>query len=79
MKLCKDCDFVKTQPVQDNRGQFVTLYFCEHQECADPVSGEIMPCGVVRKDASFCGFNAKYYKKKEEPVAAPVIQLVSES
>lgn len=76
MKHCRDCHFVETQTDQTNHGQFITMFRCMHPECSDPVNAEPLPCGPARRDASFCGFNAKYYHKKEEPVKASVIQLV---
>lgn len=76
MKHCKDCEFIDKKTIQDEQGRFMTMFFCGHIECSDPVSAEPLPAGMARKEVVFCGIQGKYWKKKEEPVVAPVLQLV---
>lgn len=72
MKLCKDCKFMEKQVVAQ-QGHAQTVPVCVHDECRHPVYGDPVPCQVARQELVFCGFQAKYWVKKEEQ---PTVQLV---
>lgn len=85
MKICAECQFSEKRGMEGMGPQgpmYQTILVCKHEECRDPVDGQYtIPCVHARKDPAFCGFNAKYYKQKEEESAkepASVIQLVKE-
>lgn len=76
MKICRDCEFHKRGVVQMGPQQGL-MDVCTNSECRDPVEGNPLPCQVARQQLVFCGFEAKYFKKKEEAPKqdASVIQL----
>lgn len=76
IKICKDCYYHKRAVVDIGNGQSGMGFVCSHEDCRDPIIGDALPCNIARREIVFCGIGAKFFKEKEEPVTAPVIQLV---
>jgi hypothetical protein len=69
MKFCRDCNFKIEKSIPGPDGRIITgIWFCKHEECADPVIGEALPCVRARQDQAFCGLNGRYFKVKEQPI-----------
>jgi len=66
MRHCINCDYMQKETAQDPRsGQMYVQMYCKYSECTDPVTADPIPCSIARKEESFCGFRAKFYKKAE--------------
>lgn len=64
MKHCVNCEYMKLEVINQN-GRAGRIPFCTHEECSNPVTGEMLPCEIVRAQDSFCGLGAKYFQLKE--------------
>ena len=76
MKICKECQFADTKTLQGPQGLFVGLV-CNHNECRDVLEGNAMPCLIARQHNEYCGFAARFFKKRENaPEDAQIISIV---
>ena len=81
MKLCKDCEFVGHHVGEVQRGRETyaqTVPICTHEECRDVITGDPIMAMGARQAEVYCGFKARYWKKKEEapkPVEGNIIHL----
>ena len=75
MKICAECAFSDRVPVQVGHGQAAMATVCTNEECRDPVEGHPLPAAQARRDPSFCGIKAVFWKKKEDKPTAPLVQL----
>jgi hypothetical protein len=69
MKLCKDCHFLAATAGEMQRGRktFAQMVpICIHEECRDVITGEPIMAMGARQAEVYCGFKARYWKKKEE-------------
>lgn len=66
MKICKECEFYQSKAATDPHGNFGHILLCMHPECRDVLDGSPIPCLPARQVSQYCGFEARYYKKKEE-------------
>lgn len=66
MKICVNCTFFKREGIDMGGGQMGLAFVCKHEECADPVTGDPLPCNLSRQSPNFCGINARYYKETVE-------------
>ena len=74
MKFCKDCAHAKKDVINTPHG-LMPLYLCESMECRDPVSGDMLPCELARREQVFCGIQAKHFVVKEVKPAAPLLEI----
>lgn len=75
MKFCKDCSSCHKEGMTTPSG-FKVISLCANMECRDPVDGSMIPCQIARQEQVFCGIQAKYFSKKEEPVSAPLVEII---
>lgn len=74
MKFCKDCNFSKKEQFQTPAG-WQSVMLCQNMECRDPVSGDMIPCEIARREQVFCGIQAKHFKQKEEQRVATLVEI----
>ena len=69
-KYCINCQHHKKEYIQQN-GRAGAVVVCFHGDFRDPVTGEAMPCQVIRSNEHWCGLNGKGYtpipKEPEKP------------
>jgi hypothetical protein len=69
VKICKECEFFQAKATTDNQGNFGHVMLCMHSECRDVLDGTQIPCLPARQVPQYCGFEARYYKKKEDKIS----------
>lgn len=74
MKFCKDCQHSKKETFQTPAG-WQNILLCENMECREPVSGDMIPCELARREQVFCGIQAKHFSPKQDTPPAPVLEL----
>lgn len=75
-RQCNKCQHMKKEAMQVGPNQHAMMMLCGNPFCQDPVTGDQAPCNVARQTLIMCGFDGRYFEKAEEPVKAPVIELV---
>jgi hypothetical protein len=74
MRYCKDCDHSKKEGFQTPQG-WQTIMICESGECREPVSGDMIPCEIARREQVFCGIQGKHFTPKVEKTPASVLEI----
>ena len=75
---CIDCKSYKLERIPDQQTrQILHLHVCQHAECAHPVTGTGVPAEQARQMERMCGWDAKYFEKREDeaPATSNVIKL----
>jgi hypothetical protein len=80
MKICRECEYSQEKAAQDRMGNIGSILLCMHPECRDVIDGAPAPCLPARQAPQYCGFEARYYKKKEEKVEdLKVVSLIQKA